>query len=72
VAPQLAESNTYAAAALYSAGTVATAVGDHHGAYEAYKASYETMPTPDALLASGDALYRLAQDTLSDDATPEG
>jgi len=62
--PTVIEHPTFVAATLYSAGKAAQAVGDTETAYEAYKASYETVPTPDALLASGDALYKMAQESL--------
>lgn len=56
------------ASALNSAGSAAYAAGDYETAYQAYAESYETLPTPDTILHTGQALQRLAQDEL----TPEG
>jgi len=53
------------AAALYSTGTTAQVMGDYETAYEAYQASYDAMPTPEALMASGDALSAMASESLS-------
>ncbi len=54
---------TVVAAALYTAGSAAQTVGDYEMAYEAYSASYETMPNPETLLAASDALLLMARDT---------
>jgi hypothetical protein len=66
-APASSEDSATVAAALYSAGSVAQVAGDFEAAYTAYHASYETMPTPDAILASGRALQAIAQETLASD-----
>lgn len=54
-----ATSPTTVAAALYTTGTAAHAIGDYETAYEAYSASYETEPNPQTLLAASDALLHL-------------
>jgi outer membrane biosynthesis protein TonB len=62
-----APSPTVVAAALYTAGSTAHTVGDYETAYEAYSASYETVPNPQTLLAASDALLQLAaEDTASE------
>jgi len=61
------ESPVHVAAALYSAGSAAQAAGDYQTAYQSYQASYDTMPTPDALLASSRALQQMAQQDLATD-----
>ena len=47
---------------LYAAGEAADAVGDHETAFANYQAAYEISPTPDSLLASGNALEQLNQE----------
>lgn len=56
------------AATLYSAGTSASVAGDYETAFAAYQASYETSPSPEALLASAETLERMNQEYF----TPEG
>lgn len=53
------------AASLYAAGTAAYASGEYEAAYEAYQDSYDTVPTPEAILSSGLVLQRLAQEALA-------
>jgi len=70
-APTPTEENTVkVASALYDAGTAAKSMGDYESAYQAYRASYDAMPTPDALLASGKALEKFAdQEQNTDDSS---
>ena len=64
--PEIAEDHSAgAAAALNTAGAAAYAAGDYESAYQAYAASYETLPMPDTILRSGQALQRLAQEELT-------
>jgi tetratricopeptide (TPR) repeat protein len=65
--PAIADNTSRTADALYAAGKAANAAGDYETAYTAYKAAYDIIPTPDALLASGKALEQLAQETLNTD-----
>jgi hypothetical protein len=53
------------AAALYSAGVAAQSAGDNESALNAYQASYDTVPTPEALLASARILENMGEQTLS-------
>jgi hypothetical protein len=65
--PPPAAEPTAVAAALYTAGSAAQTVGDYETAYEAYAASYETVPNPETLLAASDALLLMARDTSGSD-----
>lgn len=60
--PAPADEPTYMAADLYAAASTAHAAGDYETAYAAYQASYEMVPTPDALLASAAMLQRMAEE----------
>jgi len=51
---------------LYDVGLTAHASGNFSDAYKAYQASYDTMPTPNALLATSDVLGILADEELGD------
>lgn len=59
------ENHTDTAAALFAAGNAAYAAGDFENAYDAYQASYETIPTPEAILGTGQVLQELASRELS-------
>lgn len=50
----------HVAVALYSAGTAAHDAGDYESSYIAFRDSYNAVPTPEALLASGEALLQLS------------
>jgi hypothetical protein len=63
------ENQTQVASALYDAGTAADTAGDYADAYQAYQASYEMLPMPDALLSSGKALEHLGDQALNADAS---
>ncbi len=58
------------AAALYSTGAAAHVIGDYETAYQAYQASYEALPTPEALQASSQALQEMAQEALNSEEAP--
>ncbi|MHB9023937.1 MAG: tetratricopeptide repeat protein [Armatimonadota bacterium] len=60
-----AEGSEHVAATLYSAGVAAQSTGDNESALEAYQASYDTVPTPEALLASARILESMGEETLS-------
>jgi len=53
------------AAALYEAGAAAYRTGDYETAYQAFQDSYDTVPTPEAALSTGNALMRMARDELA-------
>lgn len=59
------DAHTDTAAALFAAGNAAYAAGDFENAYDAYQASYETIPTPEAILGTGQVLQELASRELS-------
>ena len=53
------------AAALYNVGKMAYQYGDYESAYAAFEDSYDTMPTPEAALGTGNVLVRMAQEQLA-------
>jgi len=53
------------AAALYEAGATAYSTGDYESAYMAFQDSYDTVPTPEAALSTGNALMRMAREELA-------
>lgn len=57
----------HVAGTLYATGATAHSVGDFETAYQAYQASYDTVPTPGALMASAQALEELAHETIAAD-----
>jgi len=65
--PQLADSANPVriAATLYTTGRAAHVIGDYETAYEAYQASYDTLPTPEALLATSQVMEEIAQQTIA-------
>jgi hypothetical protein len=57
------------AAALYNVGTTSYHYGDYESAYTAFQDSYETMPTPEAALSTGNALEQMAREALADNGS---
>ncbi len=64
---RIESSNQRIAAALYSSGNIAHASGDYNSAYNAYLTSYELSPSPEALLASGQALVEDVKVTINNE-----
>lgn len=66
--PVESDSPVQVANALYDAGTAASYAGDYQTAYSAYEASYKINQSPDALIASGNALEELVKEDILEDA----
>jgi|GEM_PF-2113396 len=65
VPPAPDQQEVVVAAALYEAGAAAYSTGDYESAYQAFQESYDTVPTPDAALSTGNALIRMAREELA-------
>lgn len=66
--PVESDSPVQVANVLYDAGTAASYAGDYQTAYSAYEASYKINQSPDALIASGNALEELVKEDILKDA----
>lgn len=65
VAPTPGSDEVMVASALYNVGTTAYNYGDNETAYSAFQDSYDTMPTPEAALGTGNVLIRMANEELA-------
>jgi hypothetical protein len=65
VPPAPDQQEVIVASALYEAGATAYSTGDYETAYLAFQDSYDTVPTPEAALSTGNVLIRMAREELA-------